>query len=130
MKNEKGFTVIELIVFIVILSVLAVFFILQKLDLDSTYADQHRKVAINAMYYSLTDVYHAEHGYYPSEIQEDTLKAIDPELLTDIMGVPIYESESEYKYEGLNCNGSGQCEQFKLTAQLEKESDFARESQE
>lgn len=128
MKNEKGFTAIELVIFIVVLVVLAVFFVIQKLDLDSTYADQHRKTAINAMYYSLTDVYLPEHGNYPSEIKEDTLKAIDPELLNDIFGVPIYESDSEYKYEGLNCDGSGKCAGFKLTAALEKEADYIIES--
>lgn len=128
MKNEKGFTAIELVVFIVVLAVLAAFFIIQKLDLDSTYADQHRKTAINAMYYSLTDVYFPGHNYYPSEIKEDTLKAIDPELLNDIFGVPIYESGSEYKYEGLDCDGAGKCAGFKLTADLEKEADYIVES--
>jgi len=128
MKNEKGFTAIELVIFIVILTILAVFFVLQKIDLDASYADQQRKVSINAMYYSLTDVYYVEHGYYPSEIEKDTLKAIDPELLYDVFGTPIYESGSEYIYQGLACNGSGQCENFKLTAQLEKEADFVKES--
>lgn len=128
MKNEKGFTVIELIVAIVVLTVLAVFFVLQKADLDATYTDQHKKVAINAIYYSLTEVYHPENGYYPSKIEKDTLKAIDPDLLIDPYGTAIYEPDSEYKYEGLNCDGSGKCKQFKLSTDLEKESDFIKES--
>ena len=80
------------------------------------------------MYYSLTEVYHEQNGYYPSEIKEDTLKAIDKELLKDTFDVAIYEADSEYKYEGLDCNGQGQCAKFKLTAKLEKEADFVKES--
>ena len=128
MKNEKGFTVIELVVFIVILTVLAVFFIIQKDDLDATYADREKKIAVNAMYYSLTDIYHPEHGYYPSSIDEATLKGIDPELLKDYSGVYIYEADSEYKYEGLDCDGEGKCKQFKLSVELEKEPEFIKES--
>lgn len=128
-KNEKGFTVIELVIAIVVLTTLTVFFIIQKTDLESTYYDQQRKTAINAMYYSLTDVYFPEHGYYPSSIEENTLKALDPDMLTDPYGTPIYEENSEYRYEGLNCDGEGKCKQFKLTVELEKEPEFVKESE-
>lgn len=144
-KDERGYTVIELVVVIVVLAVLAIFFIIQKDDLSTTYYDQQRKTAINAMYYSLTDVYFPEHGYYPTSIEEDTLKAIDPNLLIDIYGIPIYKTENdsenteedgteeeaqecEYKYEGLNCDGEGRCKQFKLSVELEKEPEFIKES--
>jgi type II secretory pathway pseudopilin PulG len=128
MKNEKGFTVIELIIFFVILVVLAVFFVIQKVDLESSFSDQQRKTAINAIYYSLTEVYQPEHGYYPATITEDTLKGIDPEQLYDSWDVLIGETDSEYRYEGLDCNGDGHCKDFKLTSELEKEDAYVLDS--
>jgi len=127
MRKEEGFTVIELVIFIVILVVLAVFFILQKIDLEATYDDQQRKTSINAMYYSLTEIYHPAHGYYPSEINEDSFKAVDPELLFDPFGIAIFEPDSEFSYQGLGCDGEGKCQQFRLSARLEKEDDYVKE---
>jgi type II secretory pathway pseudopilin PulG len=129
MKRQDGFTVIELVIFFVILVVLATFFIIQKFDLDSSYSDQTRKIAINSMYYSLSDVYYKEHGFYPNQIEEDTLKAVDPDLLTDPWGLTIGDPDSEYQYEGLDCDNNGQCQKFKLTADLEKEADYIKESE-
>jgi type II secretory pathway pseudopilin PulG len=128
MKREDGFTVVELIIFFVILAVLTVFFVVQKMDLDASYTDQTRKTAINAMYYSLNDVYFKENGHFPLAIDENTLKAIDPELLNDPWGIPIGDPDSDYQYEGLNCDSEGRCQQFKLTADLEKEDDYVIES--
>jgi len=127
MKREEGFTAIELVIFIVILVVLAVFFVLQKIDLEATYDDQQRKTSINAMYYSLTEIYHPANGYYPSEVKGDTFKAVDPELLFDPLGIAIFESDSEFSYQGLNCDGEGRCQHFRLTARLEKEDDYVKE---
>ncbi|MDR1196975.1 MAG: type II secretion system GspH family protein [Candidatus Nomurabacteria bacterium] len=127
MKREDGFTVIELVIFFVILAVLAVFFVIQKLDLDASYKDQDRKIAVNAMYYSLTEVFYEENRYYPSEIEDDTLWAIDPELLYDPWGIFVGEADGDYRYEGLDCDNNGRCKKFKLTAELEKEAEYVRE---
>jgi len=105
-----------------------VFFVVQKVDLESTYDDQHRKTAINAMYYSLIEIYHPANGYYPSEITQDTFKAVDPDLFVDPLGVSIFEPDSEYRYQALGCDGEGRCQKFKLTASLEKEADYIKES--
>ena len=127
-SDEAGFTAIELIIFVVILIVLAVFFILQKIDLETSFSDQFRKTSINAIYYSLVEVYEPEHGYYPSQIDPTELKSIDPGLLYDPHDVLIGESESEYRYEGLDCNNAGECKQFKLTSEMEKEAQYVIES--
>ncbi|MDR2523996.1 MAG: hypothetical protein LBC95_00430 [Candidatus Nomurabacteria bacterium] len=126
--KEMGFTVIEVIIFFVVMVVLAVFFILQKSDLQLSYDDQTRKTAINSMFYSLTEIYHPEHGYYPSNVNPDTFKAVAPELLSDTWDVAIGDSESEYRYEGLDCNGEGKCQKFKLTASLDKEAEYTKTS--
>lgn len=128
-SREDGFTVIEIVIFFVILATLAVFFVLQKMDLESSFSDQERKTAINAMNYSLSEVYYAENGYYPSSIGDDTLVGIDPELLFDPWGVMIGESGSDYNYEGLNCDTENHCRGFRLTAKLEKEADYSLSSE-
>lgn len=125
--REGGFTVIELVIFFVILTVLAGFFVVQKLDLESSFADQHRKTAINAIYYNLTEIYHPANNYYPSTIDHDTLSGIDPDTLYDSFGFMIGESDSEYSYQGLNCDNN-RCQEFRLTATLEKEADYVIES--
>jgi len=142
-QRQSGFTVIELIVFFAILVTLGVVFVIQKNDLSIRYDDQQRKVAINSMYYGLTEVFYAQHKYYPAEISSDNLKAVDPELFTDPLGFTLNGSACEYEdsmgekqtdgdcdyhYEGLDCDGDGKCKGFRLTAILEKEAEYVRES--
>jgi type II secretory pathway pseudopilin PulG len=141
--KQAGFTVIELIVFFVILVTLAIVFIVQKNDLAVRYEDELRKTAINAMYYDLTEVYYAEHKYYPAEISSQNLTAIDPALFTDPDGYTLdgakctytdlndeeqTDGDCNYRYEVTGCNGEGQCQNFKLIAKLAKEADFVKES--
>jgi competence protein ComGC len=128
MKHEQGFTIIEMLIFFVILAVLAIFFVIQKTDLDASYADRDSKSAINSLYYNLTEIYQPSHGNYPSEITIDTLTGIDQTILTDAYGNTIGNPESIYKYQGLDCNGSGECKDFKLTAELEKEAAYEKSS--
>jgi Tfp pilus assembly protein PilE len=123
-KHQAGFTVIELIIFFVIMAVLAGFFILQKTDLQSSYDDQTRKTAINAMAYDLVEVYRPAQGYYPSSITADDFTVVPPELLFDPWGIEIGEIDSDYRYEGLDCNNEGKCQKFKLIAELEKEAEY------
>ena len=126
MEKEDGFTVIELIIFFVILVVLGAFFWIQKVDLESSFDDQLRKTAINSIYYNLTEVYHPENGYYPSEIDSEKLKAIDPDLFIDPYGYTFGETDSDYSYEGLNCDNLGRCQDFRLTSLMEKEATYTR----
>jgi len=126
MSREKGFTVIEVMVVIAVLIVLGVFFLIQRNDLETTAHDQQRKVAINSIYYGLTEVFYKDNGFYPTSVNSDNLKGVDPELLIDTNGVAIGGSGSEYSYEGTNCGSEGKCKGFKLTATLEKEAEYSR----
>jgi type II secretory pathway pseudopilin PulG len=128
MKHEEGFTVIEMLIFFIILAILAVFFIIQKSDLDASYADRDRKATINAIYYNLTEVYKPAHGYYPEQITVDTLTGIDKTILTDSYGYNLGDPESSYRYEGLDCNNRGECKDFKLITELDKEADYEKSS--
>ena len=128
MKKESGFTVIELLVFFAILVTLGVVFVMQKNNIDASNRDYDRKTAINAMYYDLTESFHKQNNYYPSTINGDNLKAMDPDLFTDPNGVKLGDSGSSYHYEALNCTNEGKCQAFKLSADMEREAQYDKNS--
>ena len=127
MKSSRGFTIIELLVVIVFIAVASVVFFVQKNHVEVAARDEARKTAINAMYYSLEEVYFAENTAYPRTINAETLPSVDPALFTDPNGVKIGESASNYRYEGLNCNGDS-CQSYKLRTILENEDDYVKKS--
>ena len=143
MKKQEGFTVIELVFAFIVLATLAVFFAIQRNDLETAARDQTRKVAINAMYYNLTEVFYAQNEYYPETISRSNLTAMDPTLFTDPDGFTlegnkcIYtDSDGEqatdgycnYHYVATDCNDEGHCQEFKLTADMEAEAEYSRSS--
>ena len=65
MKKQAGFTAIELVVSFIVLVTLAVFFVIQRGNMETAARDQTRKTAVNAMYYGLTEVYYQQNKYYP-----------------------------------------------------------------
>lgn len=126
-KNQRGFTVFELIVAVVVLVVAGLFFFIQKRDLEIDARDSQRKTAINAIYYNLEDIYHPAHGAYPEHLTADQVKGLDPALLKDPNGKTIGEEGSNYRYEPKDCT-DGKCKSYTLTADLENEADYTRES--
>lgn len=128
MKYPRGFTVIELIFVLVLAGIGFALFITQKADIDAAARDSQRKTAINAMYYSLEEVYYAEKGYYPQTIDSKTLRAIDPALFTDPDGLALDDPLSTYHYEGTDCTNDGQCKHYKLSASLEREAEYVKNS--
>ena len=144
MKKNRGFTVVEVTIAVVVLVVLATFFVIQRNQLEATNRDQRRKTAINAMYYVLTEDYYREHNYYPRTISRDDLPAVDPTMFTDPSGYTLdgdkcvytddkdqqqADGKCEYHYSPKDCNGDGQCQGFTLTADLETEADYKKSSQ-
>ena len=129
MKAKKGFTLIELMIVAAFAALLVIIFFLQKANVDAMNRDDARKTAINAMYYALEEYYAPTHdGYYPSEISEDVLPVIDPELFTDPFGTNLGIDGSSYSYEPANCDENNQCKEFILRAQLEKEDTYIKRS--
>lgn len=124
-KKSSGFTVIEILFIIVILGVASVFFFIQKNDLEVSARDNTRKTAINAMYYSLEEVFYKNNGYYPSEVNSTILPSVDPTLLKDPEGVIIGESTSNYRYEPSGCTDS-KCSSYTLRATLENEAEYIK----
>lgn len=126
-KHSRGFTVIELLVIVVVLGVASVLFFMQKSNLEITARDQQRKTAINAMYYSLEEVFYKTNKYYPVAISSTGLPSVDPALFTDPTGVKLGEANSNYRYEPTNCTDN-KCKSYTLRTTLENEADFIKES--
>ena len=127
MKSSRGFTVIELVIVVAFFAAASVLFFVQKNHVEVAARDDARKTAINAMYYSLEEVYYKQHNGYPRTINSEILPSVDPNLFKDPNGVKIGESGSNYRYEGLNCNGDT-CKSYTLRADLEAEGDFVKSS--
>ena len=126
MKKQAGFTVVELLVVLVLLMVGTWLFFSERSNVQSAVRDQERKIAINAMYYNLEEVYYEKNGFYPASIDSKTLRAMDPELFTDPTGYKISESGSNYTYEGIDCNASNQCKKYRLSSSMELEAEYVK----
>lgn len=124
-KSTQGFTVIEIIFVVVLLAAASILFFVQKNNVEIAARDESRKTAINAMYYSLEEVYFKENGFYPRTINSETLPSVDPELFKDTNDVELNEASSEYRYEPTDCNGD-QCSSYTLRTTLENEDDFVK----
>ena len=125
MKSSRGFTVIELLIVVVVFAVASVVFFVQKNHVETAARDESRKTSINAMYYSLEEVYFKAHASYPRTLNAETLPSVDPELFKDPEGKKIGESDSDFRYEGLNCEGDA-CKGYSLRADLKNEDDFVK----
>ena len=126
-KSKKGFTVLELITCIAFLAIFVVLFFIQYQNIEAMQRDEQRKVAINAMYYSLEEGYYEEHGYYPEKISSaEDLPWMDPNLLSDPSGVNIWVIGGDYSYESSNCDDDGHCKEYTLRAILEQESEYVK----
>ena len=126
MKNKKGFTILELIIVAAFATLLFILFFVQKNNFDAMQRDEDRKIAINAMYYALEEGFYSEHGYYPSEINEQNITVIDPALWTDPTGINLGDPLSSYSYEPADCDDHNHCKKYTLKAVLEKEDVYVK----
>jgi len=122
---SKGFTIIELLFVIVLVGTASVLFFIQKNNLEVAGRDETRKTSINAMYYSIEEVYFKANGFYPRTIDSAVLTSVDPALFSDPNGVKIGESDSQYRYEPYNCDGD-KCKNYTLRSTLENEDDYVK----
>lgn len=125
--RQRGFTVFELIVAIVILGVIGTVFYVQKRDLDYAKRDSVRKTSVNSIYYNLEDVYFQAHKGYPEKLAADQLKGVDPAQLKDPDGKAVGEQGGNYRYEPKDCK-DGLCKSYTLTADMENEADYTKTS--
>ncbi len=128
MKRSSGFTVIELLVAIFILSVGAILFFNGQASAQAAARDTARKTAVNAIYYNLEEVFYKTNGYYPQTASDKTLTAMDPSLFKDPSNLAINAHGSTLHYKGLSCSVDGHCKGYQLSANLEHEADYVKNS--
>ncbi len=126
--KDRGFTVVEVLAFFMLLSVVGVIFLSQKNALDAIHRDRERKTAINEIYYNLEEVVYPTLKGYPSVLSPKQLKTLDSAYLTDPEGYKIGNKDSSYRYEPTGCNGGTLCTGFTLRTELEREADFVKSS--
>lgn len=126
-QMSKGFTVIEIIFVALVAGFAGIVFFIQKDNVQIIANDNARKTAINAMYYSLEEVFYAKNGYYPQVISQDNLTSVDPLLFKDPNGNKINTKNSDYTYTPSNCDNN-KCKKYQLKASLENEADYIKSS--
>jgi type II secretory pathway pseudopilin PulG len=126
-KHLRGFTVIELMLVIMLFAGTSILFFSQKKEAEIIASDDKKKIAINAMYYNLEEIYYPTNKYYPQSIDSDILKSVDPNLFKDPNGKAINTIGSAYTYSPINCV-NGKCRGYTLKAVLDNENDFVKSS--
>ena len=126
-KKTQGFTIIELVFVVTLISIACIIFFIQKQNIQVVANDNTEKTAINSMYYSLEEVFYPANQYYPQSISSDNLKSVDPSLFTDPNGVAINTADSLYSYKPTNCTDN-KCKSYTLEATLSNEGDYTKTS--
>ena len=124
-KHATGFTVIELVFVITILGFASIVFFTQKHSIEIISSNDTKKTSINAIYYSLEEVFYPANQYYPRSVNSDVLKSVDPAVFTDPNGIIINATGSSYTYLPTNCIDD-KCKSYTLKATLENENDFIK----
>ena len=125
--NQRGFTITELLALIVLLITVGAVFWTQKGSLETAAKDDSRKTSINAMYYSLEEVYYPTNKYYPKTLSASILPSVDPSVFKDPQGIEIGKAESDLSYQGKDCTDEA-CKSYTLRAKLKNEADYIKES--
>jgi type II secretory pathway pseudopilin PulG len=125
--KQRGFTAVELIAAIILLVALGSLFWVQKSNLEARDRDTTRKIAVNAIYYNLEDIFYTKNGYYPQTLVSTQLIGLDPAMLKDPAGKLISQPGATYNYESQGCTAA-KCTSYTLRANLEREADFVKQS--
>lgn len=126
MKRHAGFTVLELLIVLSFLLVGGWLFFTEKARIDSVTRDSQRKIAINAMYYNLEEVFYEKNHYYPASIDSKALRAMDPGLFTDPNQTKLGEAGADYRYTAEDCTTDGHCKAYELRSSMEREADYVK----
>jgi len=142
-KGNRGFTIVELLIVIVVIGILAALVIVTYNGIQQKARDTERKTDINALHGQL-EAYQAQNGRYPTladmnnaTFRAANLKGLDPEALKDPKGTAQTlagtAGANVYSYVATpaNCDNTpanGDCLQYTLTATLEGGGTYAKAS--
>jgi hypothetical protein len=126
-RNQSGFTALELIVAFVVVIAAAGLVWWQRQELVGYHQDLDRKSAINSVYYYLEEVHYPANDAYPTEVNSDTIRGVNPDMLKDPMGLAFGEPNSDYQYEPHGCI-KDKCQGYSLRATLHHQNDFIKEN--
>ena len=124
--NNLGFTIIELLVFIVVITAITLVAVSNIRDLRATNRDQASKIDVNTIFYKL-EVFFEKNGYYPESIDTKILQGLEQDNLKDRNGIEINQTGSAYTYRPAGC-AETRCRSFELKALLEKEAPLTKQS--
>jgi prepilin-type N-terminal cleavage/methylation domain-containing protein len=130
-NNNKGFTIVELLIVIVVIGILAALVITTFTGIQQRARDTERQTDIVAVHGHL-EVFYANNSYYPTvaELIPDNLPGIDAQALvapraeaTDVIDANV-STIVKYQYAPLDsdnadCTTSTECISYTLTAVLE-----------
>lgn len=142
-RNNRGFTIVELLIVIVIIGILAGLVIVTYRGIQQKARDTERKTDINAIH-GQVEAYSAENGKYPtlvnvndSAFRAANLKGLDPAALRDPKGdadtLEATTDSDDYGYAATpaNCDNTvtnGDCTGYTLTATLEGGGTYSKAS--
>jgi type II secretion system protein G len=148
LKQQKGFTIVELLIVIVVIGILATLVIVTFTGIQQKARNTKRQTDINAVQSHL-EAYKAQNGYYPSRTNmNDTsttprwiatnMKGLDPSALQDPKGsaqtLVASPAANGYAYEPLNDAGTTceadatTCSNYTLTATYEGGGTYVKKS--
>lgn len=127
LKNRQdGFTIIELLIFILIIAVVGLVGVTNVRIWRAEKRDRAAKIDINATAFQLESFYE-KNGFYPNALSDNALKGISPDNLKDASSKKANEPSSAYIYKPQDCVET-KCKSFILSADLEREALYVKES--
>jgi prepilin-type N-terminal cleavage/methylation domain-containing protein len=117
LKKQKGFTIVELLIVIIIIGILATLVIVTFTGIQAKARDSKRQTDLNAVD-SHVEAFFAQYGFYPTlgDLKDATflstyMKGFDPAALTDPKGGTIAETSTgtSYGYKASGSDSAGAC---------------------
>ncbi|HJQ09372.1 MAG TPA: type II secretion system protein [Candidatus Saccharimonadales bacterium] len=144
LNRQKGFTIVELLIVIVVIGILATLVIVTFTGIQQKARNTKRNTDINALQ-SHVEAFYAQNGFYPSRTnmndatwRSTNVKGLDPDALKDPKGsaqtLVATAAANSYAYAPLNDSNASceadqtTCSKYTLTATLEGGGTYAKQS--